>query len=303
MPLIVPKKLPAIEVMRKEGIYLLDEVPKESNPLRVILLNLMPVKETTELDFIRVLSHSPLYVQLVLMKISGQTYKNTSEEYMNTFYTDFEELSDEHFDGLIVTGAPVEQIEFEDVRYWKKLGHIFSWARRQVTSTLYVCWGAQAGLYYHYRIPKYSLPSKMFGIFEHEILQPGYSVFRGFDTTFNMPQSSHTEIRVADIERVEDLQLIAKSHISGVGLVMAHGGREFFITGHLEYAPDTLDKEFRRDLAKALPISAPVNYYADDDPDKSPKVTWRSNGHWFYLNWLHSYANDNELNKKYPIVR
>ena len=302
MPLIVPKGLRATESLRREGAILLEEVPDGVRPLRVILLNLMPKKEATEADFLRVLSQTPLYVQLVFMKISRQTYKNTPIEHMQTFYNDFEALADDYYDGLIVTGAPIEHMPFESVRYWTQLSLIFTWARTHVSSTLYVCWGAQAGLYYHFGVPKYDLPEKMFGVFDQNQLEPECPIFRGFDSHFYMPHSRHTELRRADIEGIAELSIIAESPLSGVSVVKAYEGREFYVTGHLEYAPLTLDGEYKRDVAKNLPIKRPHNYYVDDDPEKGVNVTWRAQARMFYMNWLHEYVNP-DLLIKHPTRR
>lgn len=244
MPLRLPDKLPAIELLKRENIFVMNEsraLNQDIRPLRIVILNLMPLKITTETDLIRLLSNTPLQMEVYFMKLRTHTPKNTPIEHMMMFYKDFETLRKEKFDGMIVTGAPVESIPFEGVNYWDELRTIFDWARTHVTSTLYICWAAQAGLYHYYGIPKYSLPKKMFGIFDQRALDPQLPIFRGFDDVFHMPQSRHTEVRKEDIERVEGLRIIAESDESGVGVVMARGGREFFITGHLEYAANTLD--------------------------------------------------------------
>ena len=224
------------------------------------------------------------------MKLRTHTPKNTPIEHMMMFYKDFETLRKEKFDGMIVTGAPVESIPFEGVNYWDELRTIFDWARTHVTSTLYICWAAQAGLYHHYGIPKYSLPKKMFGIFDQRALDPQLPIFRGFDDVFRMPQSRHTEVRKEDIERVEGLRIIAESDESGVGIVMARGEREFFITGHLEYAANTLDNEYKRDRGVRADVGMPLNYYRDNNPDMPPVVTWRSAGNLLYSNWINYYV-------------
>lgn len=252
MPLRLPDKLPAIELLKRENIFVMNEsraLNQDIRPLRIVILNLMPLKITTETDLIRLLSNTPLQMEVYFMKLRTHTPKNTPIEHMMMFYKDFETLRKEKFDGMIVTGAPVESIPFEGVNYWDELRTIFDWARTHVTSTLYICWAAQAGLYHYYGIPKYSLPKKMFGIFDQRALDPQLPIFRGFDDVFHMPQSRHTEVRKEDIERVEGLRIIAESDESGVGIVMARGGREFFITGHLEYAANTLDNEYKRDRA------------------------------------------------------
>lgn len=293
MPLRLPDKLPAIELLKRENIFVMNEsraLNQDIRPLRIVILNLMPLKITTETDLIRLLSNTPLQMEVYFMKLRTHTPKNTPIEHMMMFYKDFETLGKEKFDGMIVTGAPVESIPFEGVSYWDELRTIFDWARTHVTSTLYICWAAQAGLYHYYGIPKYPLPKKMFGIFEQRALDPRLPIFRGFDDVFRMPQSRHTEVRKEDIERVEGLRIIAESDESGVGIVMARGGREFFITGHLEYASNTLDNEYKRDRGVRADVGMPLNYYRNDDPDQPPVVTWRSAGNLLYSNWINYYV-------------
>ncbi len=293
MPLRLPDKLPAIELLKRENIFVMNEsraLNQDIRPLRIVILNLMPLKITTETDLIRLLSNTPLQMEVYFMKLRTHTPKNTPIEHMMMFYKDFETLRKEKFDGMIVTGAPVESIPFEGVNYWDELRTIFDWARTHVTSTLYICWAAQAGLYHHYGIPKYSLPKKMFGIFDQRALDPQLPIFRGFDDVFRMPQSRHTEVRKEDIERVEGLRIIAESDESGVGIVMARGGREFFITGHLEYAANTLDNEYKRDRGVRADVGMPLNYYRDNNPDMPPIVTWRSAGNLLYSNWINYYV-------------
>lgn len=293
MPLRLPDKLPAIELLKDENIFVLNDSRANSQdirPLKIVILNLMPLKITTETDLVRILSNSPLQLEICLMKVKAHTSKNTPVEHMQAFYRDFEKMREEKFDGMIITGAPVEHLEYEDVTYWEEISEIFSWARTHVTSTLYICWAAQAGLYYHYGVPKYPLPEKMFGIFPQKPLCPSLPIFRGFDNFFNMPHSRHTELRREDILKVPELTLIAESEQSGVGIVMARGGREFFITGHSEYSPYTLDTEYKRDLGKGLPIHKPYNYYKNDDPEQEPMVTWRGHGNLLFTNWLNYYV-------------
>lgn len=293
MPLRLPDKLPAIELLKRENIFVMNEsraLNQDIRPLRIVILNLMPLKITTETDLIRLLSNTPLQMEVYFMKLRTHTPKNTPIEHMIMFYKDFETLRKEKFDGMIVTGAPVESIPFEGVNYWDELRTIFDWARTHVTSTLYICWAAQAGLYHYYGIPKYSLPKKMFGIFDQRALDPQLPIFRGFDDVFRMPQSRHTEVRKEDIERVEGLRIIAESDESGVGIVMARGGREFFITGHLEYAANTLDNEYKRDRGVRADVGMPLNYYRDNNPDMPPVVTWRSAGNLLYSNWINYYV-------------
>ena len=293
MPLRLPDRLPAIELLKHENIFVMDDSRahmQDIRPLKIAILNLMPLKITTETDLIRLLSNTPLQLEVSFMKLKSHTPKNTPIEHMMMFYRDFEQMRHEKYDGMIITGAPVEQLEYEDVSYWAEVSDIFAWARTHVTSTLYICWAAQAGLYYHYGIPKYPLPKKMFGIFPQYTLNPQLPIFRGFDDVFQMPHSRHTELHREDILANPDLELIAESPDSGVSMVMARGGREFFITGHLEYAPDTLDKEYRRDKDTRDDVDMPVNYYKNDDPSQGPKVTWRAHANLLYSNWINYYV-------------
>ncbi len=293
MPLRLPDKLPAIELLKKENIFVMDNsraTTQDIRPLKIVILNLMPLKITTETDLIRLLSNTPLQLEIYFMKLKSHTPKNTPIEHMMMFYKDFDILAKQKFDGMIITGAPVEQMEFEEVNYWEEITHIFSWARDHVTSTLYICWAAQAGLYYHYGIPKYPLPKKMFGIFRQYTLNPKLPIFRGFDDVFYMPHSRHTELHKEDILAHKDLTLIAESPESGVSIVMARDGREFFITGHLEYAPDTLDKEYKRDRGKRDDVEMPVHYYRDDNPNNLPLVTWRAHANLLFSNWINYYV-------------
>ena len=263
---------------------------QDIRPLRIVILNLMPLKITTETDLIRLLSNTPLQLDIQFMKLQSHTPKNTPIEHMMMFYRDFEEMRNEKFDGMIITGAPVEQLDFEDVAYWPEISDIFTWARTHVTSTLYICWAAQAGLYYHYGVPKYPLSTKMFGIFPQKPLDPQLPIFRGFDDVFQMPHSRHTELHRDDVLANPDLQLIAEGEESGVSVIMARGGREFFITGHLEYAPDTLDREDRRDKDIRTDVALPRNYYRNNNPENSPVVTWRAHANLFYSNWINYYV-------------
>ena len=292
MPLRLPDKLPAIELLKKENIFVMDNsraTTQDIRPLRIVILNLMPLKITTETDLVRLLSNTPLQLEISFMKLKSHTPKNTPIEHMMMFYRDFEDMRDEKFDGMIVTGAPVETYDYEEVTYWDEISTILKWARTHVMSTMYICWAAQAGLYCHYGIPKYPLNKKMFGIFRQHPLAPHLPIFRGFDDTFFMPHSRHTEIRREDIEKCPELTVIAESPESGVSMVMARGGREFYITGHLEYAPDTLDKEYRRDVGVRSDVGLPKNYYLDDDPSNKPVVTWRAHANLLYSNWINYY--------------
>ena len=294
MPLILPDGLPAIDMLKCENINIEDMLAKEDDkrPLRIVILNLMPFKATTETDFIRILSNSPLLLDISFMKLKSHVSRHTPAEHIDRFYHTLEELRKEKIDGLIVTGAPVEDIPFEEVDYWKELQEIFNWARENVRSTLYICWAAQAGLYHFYDIPKYPLPKKMFGIFPTIPLKPELPIFRGFDDVFRMPQSRHTEIRREDIERVADLDIVAESAESGVSIVRSCSRREFFLTGHLEYAPDTLDTEYHRDLGKRDDVEVPKHYYRDDNPANGPLVTWRAHANLLFVNWVAWVVND-----------
>lgn len=293
MPLRLPDKLPAIELLKQENIFVMDNsraATQDIRPLRIVILNLMPLKITTETDLIRLLSNTPLQLDVSFMKLKSHTPKNTPIEHMLMFYRDFEDMADEKFDGMIITGAPVETYDYEDVTYWDEVSGIFRWARTHVTSTLYICWAAQAGLYCHYGIPKYPLRKKMFGVFRQHPLEPMLPIFRGFDDVFYMPHSRHTELRREDILACPQLKLIAESPECGVSMVMARGGREFYITGHLEYAPNTLDNEYKRDLGVRDDVEMPVNYYIDDNPHNPPLVTWRAHANLLYSNWINYYV-------------
>ena len=293
MPLRLPDQLPAIDLLKQENIFVMSDKrahAQDIRPLRIVILNLMPLKITTETDLIRLLSNTPLQLDIQFMKLQSHTPKNTPIEHMMMFYRDFEEMRNEKFDGMIITGAPVEQLDFEDVAYWPEISDIFTWARTHVTSTLYICWAAQAGLYYHYGVPKYPLSTKMFGIFPQKPIDPQLPIFRGFDDVFQMPHSRHTELHRDDVLANPDLQLIAEGEESGVSVIMARGGREFFITGHLEYAPDTLDREYRRDKDIRTDVALPRNYYRNNNPENSPVVTWRAHANLFYSNWINYYV-------------
>ena len=293
MPLRLPDQLPAIEVLKKENIFVMNETRAHTQmvrPLQIVVLNLMPLKITTETDLVRLLSNTPLQIEIHFMRLKSHTPKNTPVEHMQMFYKSFKELSLQKWDGMIVTGAPIELLPFEDVEYWEEIKTIFNWARTHVTSTLYICWAAQAGLYHFYNIPKHTLSEKKFGIFRQYPLIPDLPIFRGFDDSFMMPHSRHTEVRRSDLEKEPALQVIAESAESGVSMIMARGGREFFITGHLEYAPDTLDKEYKRDFGKRQDVAKPLHYYRDDDPTKGPVVSWRSHANLFFCNWINYYV-------------
>jgi homoserine O-succinyltransferase len=280
-------------LLKQENIFVMDATRAASqdvSPLRIAVLNLMPIKVTTETDLVRLLSNSPLQIELSFMKVKNHISKNTPMEHMQAFYTNFEEMRHNRYDGFIITGAPVEHLDFEQVGYWEEMKEIFEWARHNVTSTLYICWAAQAGLYHHYGIPKYPLEKKMFGIFKHRVYKSELPLFRGFDDEFAIPHSRHTEVRREDMERCPELDILAESEESGVSVVMARGGNEIFLTGHSEYSPLTLDTEYKRDLGKGLPIEIPKHYYRNDDPSQPPLVTWRGHANLLFNNWLNYYV-------------
>ena len=293
MPLRIPDKLPAIEILKKENIFVMDNTRatnQDIRPLRIVVLNLMPLKITTETDLIRLLSNTLLQIEMDFMKLKSHTPKNTPIEHMIMFYRDFEAMRNEKYDGMIITGAPIEQYDYKDVAYWDEISQIFAWAKTHVTSTLYICWAAQAGLYYHYGIPKYPLKKKMFGVFAQKPLYPTLPIFRGFDDQFFMPQSRHTEVKSKDILNNKALTLIAESEESGASIIMARGGREFFVTGHMEYSPLTLDKEYKRDMDKRDDVDIPINYYRENNPSLPPIVQWRAHANLFFSNWINYYV-------------
>lgn len=293
MPLNISHNLPAVDVLRNENIFVMDSERashQEIRPLKIVILNLMPLKVTTETDLIRLLSNSPLQIEIDFLHMETHCSKNTPIEHLMSFYKTFDEIKKSNYDGMIITGAPVEQMPFEEVNYWSEISKIFDWARTHVTSTFFICWAAQAGLYYHYGINKYPLDAKMFGVFEHRMFDPKNPIFRGFDDVFYVPHSRHTEIRAEDIRKNPDLTLLSESPESGVYMVMARNGREFYITGHSEYSPFTLDTEYKRDVSKGLPINMPQNYYRDDNPENEPLVRWRSHANLLFTNWLNYFV-------------
>ncbi len=293
MPVNIPDQLPAIELLKKENIFVIDATRashQDIRPLKIVILNLMPLKITTETDLLRLLSNSPLQIEVDFMKIQGHTSKNTPIEHMMTFYQDFDQIRNKKYDGMIITGAPVEHLPFNEVTYWNEMQAIMNWAETNVFSTLFICWAAQAALFHHYGIPKYPLPQKMFGVFRHILSDDKLPIFRGFDDEYYVPHSRHTEIRRSDIEKAEGLSIVSESEESGVNMVIGKGGRQLFITGHLEYARYTLDGEYRRDQAKNLPIQVPVNYYSGDDPSQQPLIRWKSAANLLFANWLNYYV-------------
>jgi homoserine O-succinyltransferase len=290
MPIKIPDNLPAKEILENENIFIMGEdraLHQDIRPLKIILLNLMPTKIVTETQYLRLMSNSPLQIEITLLYTKTHKPANTSEEHLSRFYSSFEEIKDQKFDGLIITGAPVENMEFEEVDYWEELQEIMSWSLRNVYSTMYVCWGAQAGLYYHYGIPKYPLAKKMFGIFSHQIVnKENNSFLRGFDDVFYAPHSRYTEVRAEDIAQHPELEILAVSPEAGVFMVARKDGRQIFITGHPEYDALTLKSEYERDINKGLAIDVPANYFPGDDPLRDPMVIWRSHANLLFQNWL-----------------
>jgi homoserine O-succinyltransferase len=293
MPIQIPNNLPAAEVLQQENIFVMPEdraMTQDIRPLEIVVLNLMPTKIATETQLSRLLGNTPLQVHLELMHTKSHVAKNTSQEHLLTFYKTFDELKDRKFDGMVITGAPVENIEFEDVDYWQELCEIMEWSKSHVQSTFHICWGAQAGLYYHYGIKKYPLNEKLFGVFEHTKDYPRAILLRGFDDIFWAPHSRHTTVLREDIEAVPGLKILASSEKAGVYAVMSKNGRQIFVTGHSEYDPDTLEKEYLRDKNLGLPIRVPENYYPNDDDTKAPLVRWRGHGNLLFSNWLNYFV-------------
>jgi homoserine O-succinyltransferase len=293
MPVTIPDQLPAIELLKQENIFVMDQTRashQDIRPLRILILNLMPLKIITETDLLRLLSNSPLQIEVDFLKLKEHTSKNTSAEHMEAFYQSFSKLRKKKYDGMIITGAPVEHLPFEEVTYWKELQEIMEWAEQHVFSSLFICWAAQAGLYHHYRISKHALKEKMFGVFRHTVSDDKLPIFRGFDDEFYVPHSRHTEIRIEDIEKVSGLNILSVSPESGVNMVVGKKGRQLFITGHMEYSRYTLDGEYRRDKAKNLPIQIPVNYYPNDDDRLTPVMRWKSAANLLFSNWLNYYV-------------
>ena len=290
MPIKVPTGLPALDAVRAEGLDVKELSTATDDTLRIALLNIMPTKETTEADFIRLLATSPHNIELTLVKLDTHTPKHAAPEHMARYYKGFGEVRDSRFDGFIITGAPVEKMDYEQVTYWRELQGIFDWAKENVTSTLYICWAAQAILYHRFDIQKYLLDKKMFGVFPHKLLQPGLPLFKGFEECFYVPHSRHTELRKEDILRESRVELLSESDASGVYIMTERGTRDFYITGHSEYALYTLDGEYRRDVAKGLPIEIPQNYYAGDDATQAPVNRWRSHAEKLFNNWLDYYV-------------
>ena len=293
MPIKIPESLPARQTLESENIFTITErraITQDIRPLRILLLNLMPTKIVTETQLARLLGNSPLQIELELIKTCGHQSKNTSAEHMLAFYKTFANVRGQHFDGMIITGAPVEQIPFEEVDYWDELCQIMEWSKTHVTSTFHICWGAQAGLYYHFGIGKKPLDKKLFGVFAHRVERKSSMLLRGFDDTFFVPHSRHTTIDRADVEAVPDLKILAASEEAGIYAVATDKGRQIFITGHSEYDADTLLLEYERDVRAGLPIDVPANYFPGDDPTQAPLVTWRGHANLIYQNWLNYYV-------------
>ncbi len=293
MPIKIPNLLPATQTLHEENIFVITEnraVTQDIRPLRIVMLNLMPQKIVTETQIARLIGNTPLQVELELLQTATHKSKHTSAEHMLAFYKVFDDIKDQNFDGMIITGAPVEHMPFEEVEYWDELCEIMEWSKTHVTSTLHICWGAQAGLYYHYGIKKYGLDEKLFGVFEHTLDHKRSILFRGFDDTFLVPHSRHTTVRREDVESVEGLKILASSEEAGVFVVSTDRGRQIFVTGHSEYDADTLKREYLRDKAAGLPIAIPKNYFPNDDDTKEPLVRWRSCANLFYSNWLNYFV-------------
>ena len=289
MPIVIPGSLPAFETLSEENIFIINEersIHQDIRPLEIAIVNLMPTKIETETQLLRLLGNSPLQVNITLLKTNSYVSKNTSEDHLSSFYNVFDDIKDKRFDGMIITGAPIETLQFEDVDYWNELEKIMEFSKTNVTSTFHICWGAQAGLYYHYGINKYPLKKKMFGIYKHTLNNPKNKLFRGFDEVYNAPHSRYTEIKKEDIDKVDDLEILSESEEAGVYVVASKNVKQIFVTGHSEYDKNTLKKEYMRDKEKGLEIGVPINYFKNDDPNLEPIVTWKSHAHLIFSNWL-----------------
>jgi len=293
MPIKIPNKLPATQTLQNENIFIMDEeraVHQDIRPLQVAILNLMPTKIATETQLLRLLGNTPLQVEATLVRTNSHQSKNTPEEHLLAFYRTFDQIRAQKFDALIITGAPVEQMPFEQVDYWSELTEIIDWGLENVFALFHICWGAQAALYHQFGIPKYPLPAKQFGVFPHRVLEKNINLLRGFDDIFYAPHSRHTEIRRADIEKVPELKILAESDEAGIYITATRDGRQIFVTGHSEYDPQTLKNEYDRDIAANLPIAIPANYYPNDDPTQPPVVRWRGHAHLLFSNWINYYV-------------
>lgn len=293
MPIKIPDLLPAKEILARENIFIMDEsraFKQDIRPLKIVILNLMPLKETTETQLLRLIGNTPLQVEVTLLHPETHLSKNTSMEHLEMFYKTFGDIRHERFDGMIITGAPVENLEFEQVTYWKELQTIMEWADRNVTSTFHICWAAQAGLYHYFGIPKYAMPAKIFGVFPQVVTQPNTKLTCGFDEMFFAPQSRHTDVLREDIEKVPELEIIADSEESGVYIAATKDGKHIFVTGHSEYDAETLKLEYDRDVQKGMDIDVPKNYFPNNDPSKAPRSTWRAHANLLFSNWLNYYV-------------
>ncbi|MBU3128929.1 homoserine O-acetyltransferase MetA [Clostridium tagluense] len=293
MPIKIPDNLPAFKILNDENIFTITEdraFHQDIRPLKLIILNLMPTKIETETQILRLLGNSPLQIDIVLLHPESHACKNISQDHLIKFYNTFEEIKNSKFDGMIITGAPIESLPFEEVDYWEELKEIMEWSSHNVYSTLHICWGAEAGLYYHYGVEKHKLDDKMFGVFKHKIIKQNIKLFNGFDDEFYVPHSRYTEIRKDDIDKIDKLEILSQSDKSGIYIVSGKKGRQIFITGHSEYDPLTLKKEYDRDIAKGLNINVPENYYPKDDPSKTPVVRWRGHSNLLFSNWLNYYV-------------
>ena len=307
MPIKIPNELPAYKTLTEENIFIMDEnraVTQDIRPLKIAIVNLMPTKIDTETQLMRLLGNTALQVEVTLLHTKTHLSKNTSREHLTAFYKTFYDIKEENFDGMIITGAPVEQMPFEEVSYWDELCEIMEWSKTHVHSTFHICWGAQAGLYYHYGINKYPLEKKLFGVFPHKVVRKSSILFRGFDDEFMVPQSRHTTVKRSDISACGKLKILAESEEAGVYAVSIKDGKQIFITGHSEYDAETLNKEYVRDKTAGLPIEVPKNYFPNDDDTKPPRVTWRSHANLLFSNWLNYFVyqttpyNLDEINKK-----
>ncbi len=293
MPIKIPNSLPARETLEGENIFVMTEyraMHQDIRPLNLLILNLMPTKIATETQLLRKFSNTPLQIQVELLQTISHDAQNVDQSHLESFYTSYDQIKDKNYDGLVITGAPVENLDFETVDYWEELCQIMEWSKTHVHSTLHICWGAQAGLYYHYGIPKYALPQKLFGVFDHRVLKPSSPLFRGFDDRFYAPHSRHTEVLEEDIRKVPGLEVLAVSEEAGVFAVKTEDSRQFFLLGHLEYDRNTLAQEYWRDVDRGLDIQVPRHYFPNDDPNQTPIVRWRSAGQLIYTNWLNYYV-------------
>ncbi|MBM0065035.1 homoserine O-acetyltransferase MetA [Alkalicoccobacillus gibsonii] len=293
MPIKIPDHLPAREILNAENIFIMDEsraYSQDIRPLSIVILNLMPVKETTETQILRLLSNSPLQLDVSFLYPSSHVSKNTKQDHLKLFYKTMDDIKKRKFDGMIITGAPVEQLDFEEVDYWEELKWIMDWSKDNVTSTLHICWGAQAGLYHHYGIQKYPMNEKLFGIFEHEVNPDPIKLLRGFDDVFLAPHSRHTETRIEDVENVQELDILSTSKDAGLYMAASKDGKHIFVTGHSEYDVTTLDEEYRRDLSKGVAIQPPVNYFPENDQTVPPALRWRAHSNLLFTNWLNYYV-------------